>query len=97
MQKNASFKSKHEKQVASAGIRASSVLFGNRKHIDFSLGALIPGDILVGSFLGAPLCLFFSFYPDWNCVLPVHLMLLPGNLLSFSSFILFPFELSCLS
>jgi hypothetical protein len=49
----------------------STVLLGDRRHIDSSLGGLIPGAMLLGSFLGVPLCLFLSLYSDWNCVLPV--------------------------
>jgi hypothetical protein len=25
-----------------------------------------------GEFPGAPLCLFFSLYPEWNCAFPIH-------------------------
>jgi hypothetical protein len=35
----------------------SRVPLGNRRHIDSSLGALILGAVLVGSFLGSPLLL----------------------------------------
>jgi hypothetical protein len=68
----------------------SSIPLGDSIHIDFSLGALIPGAILMGSFLLVPLCLFLSLYP-------IHLMLLPGDKLSFSSFVLLIFELPGLS
>jgi hypothetical protein len=53
------------------GPHFSSVPLGDRRHIDSSLGSLIPEAMLLGSFLGAPLCLFLSLYSNWNCVLPV--------------------------
>jgi hypothetical protein len=73
----------------------SSVPLGDRRHIDSSLGCLIPGAMLVGSFLGAFLCLFLSPYSDWNCVLPVWLVLLPGDL-HFSLIFLFSLLLGLL-
>jgi hypothetical protein len=64
-------------------------------HIDSPLGALIPGAMLVGRFLRAPLCLFLDL--NWNCALPVCSVLLPGDLSSSSFFILLPFEIPGLS
>jgi hypothetical protein len=78
------------------GTHFSSVPLGDRRNIDFSLRALIPGAVLVGSVLEASLC-FFGLYLEWNCALPVHLLLLPGDLLSFSSFVLPRLELPGLS
>jgi hypothetical protein len=63
--------------AGAVGPHFSSVPLGDRRHIDSSLGGLNPGTLLVGSFLGALLCLFLSLYSNWNCVLPVQLILLP--------------------
>jgi hypothetical protein len=75
----------------------SSVPLGDRRHTDFSLVALIPGALLVGSFLGSPFACSLAFALTGTVPPSIHLMLLPVDLLSFLSFVLPPFELPGLS
>jgi hypothetical protein len=66
-------------------------IFGLLGQVDSSLAVLIPGAMLVGGFLGDPLCLLLSLYPDWNCALTICSIQLPGDLLFSLFFILPPF------